>query len=177
MERALKYAGDNPWVYAVVIVGTFVLVGLVAYCCCGPRSTDTDVEIKKTDALVEDEPHQSEGEGEGDAEAEEAAEAQEDEQEVEKEPASTKADLEKPEPDVAEVSPVDNEATGDGPRKRKPRKEGKKHGCLATILRTSASSRADTSTSRVGFSFSLPDSPVPAKKSRNSKLGQTSRRL
>ncbi|XP_026764986.1 calnexin isoform X2 [Galleria mellonella] len=114
VERALKFAGDNPWVYAVVIIGSFLVVGLFAYLCCGGKS-DSDADIKKTDAVMEDDPHQSEGEGEG---------AEEEPQEK-----ASKADLEGPEtqPDSAteaETTPlVDTEGAGDGQRKRKPRKE------------------------------------------------------
>ncbi|KAM3967988.1 calnexin 99A [Aphomia sociella] len=112
VERALKFAGDNPWVYAVVIIGSFIVVGFFAYLCCGPKS-DSDAEIKKTDAVMEDDPHQSEGEAE---------------EEPQDKP--SKADLEGPEtqPDTtsteAETTPlVDTEGAGDGQRKRKPRKE------------------------------------------------------
>lgn len=41
VERALQFAGDNPWMYAVVIFGTFIVVGIGAYLCCGPRSVST----------------------------------------------------------------------------------------------------------------------------------------
>ncbi|XP_059059470.1 calnexin [Achroia grisella] len=114
VERTLRYAANNPWIYAVVIVGTFLVVGLFAYLCCGSKS-DPDAEIKKTDAVLEDDPHQSDGEGEG---------AEEDLQEK-----PSKADLEGPEsqPDSTEAEEttplVDTEGAGDGQRKRKPRKE------------------------------------------------------
>ncbi|KAL0884259.1 hypothetical protein ABMA27_016249 [Loxostege sticticalis] len=117
VERALAFAGAHPWVWAVLILGSFVLVGLVAYLCCGPRAADPDADMKKTDAMMEDDPH-SEGEGaeaEGEAEPEELAED-------EPEQRSSKADLEGP--DTTESTPlVDTEGAGDGQRKRKPRKE------------------------------------------------------
>ncbi|XP_028173718.1 calnexin [Ostrinia furnacalis] len=116
VERALQLAGANPWLYAVAILGSFAIVGVVAYLCCGPRS-DSDADVKKTDAMMEDDPH-SEGEGDG-AEGEGEAEAEELE---EQEQASSKADLEGP--DTTESTPlVDAEGAGDGQRKRKPRKE------------------------------------------------------
>ncbi|CAB3235664.1 unnamed protein product [Arctia plantaginis] len=113
LERGLKYAGENPWIYAVVIIGTFIIVGLVAYACFGPKS-DSDVDAKKTDAVVEDDPHQSDG----------------DEDVVEEERPS-KADLEGPgDADNVEAEPVTTSeqprldaGDGDGQRKRKPRKE------------------------------------------------------
>ncbi|XP_037297107.1 calnexin isoform X2 [Manduca sexta] len=121
LERGLKFAGENPWVYAIVIIGSFVFVGIVAYMCCGPRS-DPDADIKKTDALVDEDPHQSDGEGEGDAEGE-----VEEEQKPQEKP--SKADLEGPdsEPETSstttEDAPAEGAGAGDGPRKRKPRKE------------------------------------------------------
>ncbi|XP_038213148.1 calnexin isoform X2 [Zerene cesonia] len=114
VERALKFAGENPWVYAALIVGSFLVVGVTAYMCCGPRTQDADAEIKKTDAVVEDDPH---AEGEKDAEGEGDGEVEEEEPEP-KEKAG-KADLEGPvEEEVAESA-----GGGDGHRKRKPRKE------------------------------------------------------
>lgn len=116
VERALKYAGAHPWVYGVVIVGAFLLVGMTAYCCCMPTS-DTDSLTKKTDAVVEDDPH-SEGEGQ-----EAAAEAEaEPEEKEEKETKKSKAGLEG-HGEEEKSSPVDTEGAGDGQRKRKPRKE------------------------------------------------------
>lgn len=114
-DRAMKFAGDNPWIYAVVIVGTFIVVGLIAYACFGSSKSDSDADMKKTDAVGEDDPHLSEAE-------EEMREEQE---------RPSKADLEGPEGDDAEVvtstedtTPlVDTEGAGDGQRKRKPRKE------------------------------------------------------
>ncbi|XP_046978489.1 calnexin-like isoform X1 [Vanessa cardui] len=118
VERVLKYSGENPWVYGVVIVGSFVIVGFVAYMCCMPK-TDTDSITKKTDAVVEDDPQQSEGEVEVEGESPEG--------EAEGEGGSTvrrsKTGLEgHVEPE--ETTPhVDTEGAGDGQRKRKPRKE------------------------------------------------------
>ncbi|CAH2092377.1 unnamed protein product [Euphydryas editha] len=122
-ERALQYAGAHPWVYGVVIVGAFLLVGLVAYCCCVP-STDTDSITKKTDAVVEDDPH-SEGDGQevdasGEGEAEEVEE--EEKGEGKEESKKSKAELEG-NGEEEKTSPVDTEGAGDGQRKRKPRKE------------------------------------------------------
>ncbi|XP_053599766.1 calnexin isoform X2 [Plodia interpunctella] len=96
LERALKFAGENPWVYAVVIVGSFIMVGLIAYMCCG-GSRESEAELKKTDGFAEDDPPPSDGE---DA-------------------------LERPEPHSTEdTTPlVDTEGAGDGQRKRKSRKE------------------------------------------------------
>ncbi|KAJ8727194.1 hypothetical protein PYW08_015591 [Mythimna loreyi] len=114
-DRAMKFAGDNPWIYAVVIVGTFVVVGLIAYACFGSSKSDSDADMKKTDAVGEDDPHLSE--------------AEEDMREEQERP--SKADLEGPDGDDADVvtstedtTPlVDTEGAGDGQRKRKPRKE------------------------------------------------------
>nr|XP_049696830.1 calnexin [Helicoverpa armigera]XP_049696831.1 calnexin [Helicoverpa armigera] len=116
VDRALKYAGDNPWVYAVVIVGSFLLVGLIAYACFGSKS-DVEADIKKTDAVAEDDPHQSDAEEESREELERPS----------------KADLEGPAADVEpenlvtsteDTTPlVDTDGAGDGQRKRKPRKE------------------------------------------------------
>ncbi|XP_026326418.1 calnexin [Hyposmocoma kahamanoa] len=115
VDRAVKFAGDNPWIYAVVILIGFAFIGLIVYICCGPKS-DSDADIKKTDAFVEDDQHISEGEAEaeGEAEPEEVPER------------LSKADLEGPEvePDSTDTTPlVDTEGAGDGQRKRKPRKE------------------------------------------------------
>lgn len=122
-DRAMRFAGDNPWVYALLIVVTFLVVGLVAYACFGSKS-DSDADMKKTDAVVEDDPHLSEGEAEAEEELKEEAER------------PSKADLEGPEVDnddaevittteeVADTTPlVDTEGAGDGQRKRKPRRE------------------------------------------------------
>ncbi|XP_050679896.1 calnexin [Leptidea sinapis] len=118
VERGLKFAGENPWVYAVVIIVSFIMVGVIAYMCCGPRTPDVDAEIKKTDAVVEDDPHQSEGEqpGEGEGQAEE---------QEEREGKRGKSELEgaDSETEPAEPKQVDTEGAGDGQRKRKPRKE------------------------------------------------------
>lgn len=111
VERGLKFAGDNPWVYAVLVIGAFLVVGLVTYACCGPKSQDSDVDAKKTDAVVEDDPHQSEGE----------EEALEQEPEI-NEGDTSETDLIEPE-EKPQTPPVDTEASGDGQRKRKPRKE------------------------------------------------------
>lgn len=116
LDRGLKYAGDNPWVYAVVILGAFLVIGFVTYLLCGPKS-EPEADPKKTDAFVEDDPHQSE--------------AEEDlkEEEPREKPTKTKADLEGPEEEVenvtltTEASPTETEGAGDGHRKRKPRKE------------------------------------------------------
>ncbi|CAK1544759.1 unnamed protein product [Leptosia nina] len=108
VERGLKFAGENPWVYAVVIIGSFIIVGFVAYMCCGPKTQDPDVDTKKTDAVVEDDPHQSDGEGEETGDKEKLS----------------KADLEGPNENTEENTPlVDTDGAGDGQRKRKPRKE------------------------------------------------------
>ncbi|CAG9563401.1 unnamed protein product [Danaus chrysippus] len=67
---------------------------------------DPEADVKKTDAVVEDDPHQEEVEGTSEK--------------------TSKADLEGPEPeaDTTDTAPlVDSEAAGDGQRKRKPRKE------------------------------------------------------
>ncbi|XP_034825198.1 calnexin-like [Maniola hyperantus] len=122
VERALKFAGENPWVYAVVIIGSFILVGLVAYMCCGPR-TDIDADVKKTDALVEDDPHQSEAE---EQERKSDSEKREGDDDVDEQEKPSKADLEGPAQgiDSTDTTPlVDTEGAGDGQRKRKPRKE------------------------------------------------------
>ncbi|CAH0628631.1 unnamed protein product [Chrysodeixis includens] len=115
-DRAIKFAGDNPWVYAVVIVVCFVIVGLITYVCCGSKS-ESESDPKKTDAVGEDDPHASDGEDELQDEPERAR----------------KADLEGPEHEPVEVETVsstddsaplvDTEGAGDGQRKRKPRKE------------------------------------------------------
>ncbi|CAH0721410.1 unnamed protein product, partial [Brenthis ino] len=110
VERLLKFAGANPWVYAVVIVVSFVLVGLVAYMCCGPKTQDPEADPKKTDAVVEDDPHQSEEDGEGDEKNEE-------------EEKPSKTDLEGPEKEKEKAPQVDTEGAGDAQRKRKARKE------------------------------------------------------
>uniref|UniRef100_A0A2A4K368 Calnexin n=1 Tax=Heliothis virescens TaxID=7102 RepID=A0A2A4K368_HELVI len=117
VDRAMKYAADNPWVYALVILGSFLLVGLITYVCFGSKS-DVEADMKKTDAVGEDDPHLSEGEEEPRSEPERPS----------------KADLEGP--DTADVDAeqvvtstddstplVDTDGAGDGQRKRKPRKE------------------------------------------------------
>ncbi|XP_047545424.1 calnexin-like isoform X1 [Vanessa atalanta] len=118
VERVLKYSGENPWVYGVVIVGSFVIVGFVAYMCCMPK-TDTDSITKKTDAVVEDDPQQSEGEVEVEGESPEG--------EAEGEGGSTarrsKTGLEGHVEPEEKTAHVDTEGAGDGQRKRKPRKE------------------------------------------------------
>ncbi|XP_026491514.2 calnexin isoform X1 [Vanessa tameamea] len=118
VERVLKYSGENPWVYGVVIVGSFVIVGFVAYMCCMPK-TDTDSITKKTDAVVEDDPQQSEGEVEVEGESPEG--------EAEGEGGSTarrsKTGLEGHVEPEEKTPHVDTEGAGDGQRKRKPRKE------------------------------------------------------
>ncbi|CAH0663424.1 unnamed protein product [Chilo suppressalis] len=105
VERALKYAGDNPWVYAVVILVAFLFVGFVAYLCCASKSQEPETSAKKTDAVTEDDPH-SDGEPE------------------DVEPEADQS--EQPPEDTAneETTPlVDTEGAGDGQKKRKPRKE------------------------------------------------------
>ncbi|CAH0759455.1 unnamed protein product [Diatraea saccharalis] len=109
VERALKYAGENPWVYAVVILGAFLFVGFIAYLCCASKS-EPEVLAKKTDAVTEDDPH-------SDGEPEEPE--QDPEQEPEQEP-----DQEPDQSTTEETAPlVDTEGAGDGQKKRKPRKE------------------------------------------------------
>ncbi|XP_050362590.1 calnexin-like isoform X1 [Nymphalis io] len=119
VERVLKYSGENPWVYGVVIVGSFILVGFVAYMCCMPK-TDTDSITKKTDAVVDDDPQQSEGEVEVEGESQEGEAEAEGEGEIADR--RSKTGLEGHE--NKETTPhVDTEGAGDGQRKRKPRKE------------------------------------------------------
>ncbi|XP_041973340.1 calnexin-like [Aricia agestis] len=108
VERALKWAGANPWVWAALIVVSFVIVGSVAYCCCGPKPQDIDADIKKTDAMTEADPHSDEDEPEDRPE--------------EKPERPGKAGLEEPEPDTTDTTPpAETEGAGDAPRKRKPR--------------------------------------------------------
>ncbi|KAJ0179605.1 hypothetical protein K1T71_005317 [Dendrolimus kikuchii] len=117
LERGLKYASENPWVYAVVIIGSFLVVGVGTYLCCGPKG-DSDADMKKTDALMEDDPHTSDGE-------------EETKEEPEPQEKASKADLEGPDtteqeevaPDDESTALIDTEGAGDGQRKRKPRKE------------------------------------------------------
>lgn len=108
VDRLLKYAGSNPWVYAVVIVVSFLVVGLIAYMCCGSKA-EPEADQKKTDAVLEDDLHQSDEE-----------EEEKGKEKMENKP--SKADLEGPEKEV-EKAPQDTEGAGDGQRKRKPRKE------------------------------------------------------
>ncbi|OWR44859.1 putative Calnexin [Danaus plexippus plexippus] len=105
VELVLRSVGDRPWLWGAALLVSFAVLAFVAYMCCGPR-VDPEADVKKTDAVVEDDPHQEE--------VEETSEK------------TSKADLEGPEPeaDTSDTTPlVDSEAAGDGQRKRKPRKE------------------------------------------------------
>ncbi|XP_038213146.1 calnexin isoform X1 [Zerene cesonia] len=109
---ATKYKPGYWVMYAIYCAVPITLY--VVYLLGRSREQDADAEIKKTDAVVEDDPH---AEGEKDAEGEGDGEVEEEEPEP-KEKAG-KADLEGPvEEEVAESA-----GGGDGHRKRKPRKE------------------------------------------------------
>lgn len=107
---------ENPWLWAVYIVVVFVFVCFFWYVCCtsSKEPESPDVDTKKTDAVTEDDPHApSEDEGEGDAPQEEK----------QPEPKSSKQQLEEPVDDTKKEVSNEPDGSGDGQRKRKPRKE------------------------------------------------------
>ncbi|XP_039746107.1 calnexin isoform X2 [Pararge aegeria] len=115
--RVLTATGYRPGWWALYVLYCSIPVAAYVTYLLRRAKEDTDAEVKKTDALVDDDPHQSEGEGEAELEGE----GGDDEQDK-----PSKADLEGPEQaaDSTDTTPlVDTEGAGDGQRKRKPRKE------------------------------------------------------
>ncbi|CAG5005752.1 unnamed protein product [Parnassius apollo] len=123
VEWVLRWAGSRPWLAGAGALLAFALLAFAAYWCCGPSAHEPEMEYKKTDAMTEDDPHQSDTE----------------EHAPETRPKASKANLEGPEPvvdsppdqpddqdavvDSTEQPQIDTEGAGDGQRKRKPRKE------------------------------------------------------
>lgn len=117
-DRMLHFAKENPWVYGIVGIATAGILYFIR-ALVRSKTSESDENVKKTDAIVEDDPHQSSGDEEGDQEEEEA--------EAEEEGKPSKQQLESPEADkqenVEETEPLVDAGAGDGQRKRKPRKE------------------------------------------------------
>ncbi|XP_068627795.1 calnexin isoform X1 [Battus philenor] len=121
VERLVRSVVSRPWLTTIGVTVILTLVAALCYFCCGQSAEEEpDVEYKKTDAVVEDDPQELHEEvATGGAEG------------GEKVPKSGKANLEgpetphesEPEPELPEKAPVDTEGAGDGHRKRKPRKE------------------------------------------------------
>ncbi|XP_045521336.1 calnexin isoform X1 [Pieris brassicae] len=104
----------KPGYWAMYALYSAVPVTLyIVYLLGRSREQELEVEdVKKTDAVVEDDPHQSDEERE-EEKTDESAEKEK----------QSKADLEGPD-DTKESAPlIDTEGAGDGQRKRKPRKE------------------------------------------------------
>lgn len=41
MERAFKFAAENPWIYAVLVIVAFIVVGFIAFLCIGSKAVST----------------------------------------------------------------------------------------------------------------------------------------
>ncbi|CAH0721409.1 unnamed protein product, partial [Brenthis ino] len=108
VQRATR---RRPGAWALYLLYGAVLVALyLAYLLRRATEQDPEADPKKTDAVVEDDPHQSEEDGEGDEKNEE-------------EEKPSKTDLEGPEKEKEKAPQVDTEGAGDAQRKRKARKE------------------------------------------------------
>ncbi|KAJ2950344.1 hypothetical protein O0L34_g8575 [Tuta absoluta] len=122
LDRAVRFAANNPWVYVLAILAIFLFVGLLIFLCAG-SSKDPEADRKKTDAFAEDD-QPSEGEGEAEAEGGDVEGEGGEEEAEQKPPTSGKAQLSEPQAEAADSAPLlDNEGGGDHQRKRKPRKE------------------------------------------------------
>ncbi|XP_072942124.1 calnexin isoform X2 [Epargyreus clarus] len=132
VERALRLAGAHPALSAALALAAFVLLGALAYLCCGPSQQDSDAMTKKTDEVTEDDPHVSEGEGEGEGEdsprrgkarLEDPAPAHDSEAEPEHD-SEQEPELETQPDSTENTSPLVAEAgAGDAQRRRRVRKE------------------------------------------------------
>ncbi|CAH2062768.1 unnamed protein product, partial [Iphiclides podalirius] len=123
-ERALRLAGEQPWLAAAAALVAFALIAGLCYLCCGP-SADPDADYKKTDAVTEDDPPQEEPQTQKASkstlegpEPEEQTEQSDDQLADQQEEEQTDQESE-----PVEKAQIDTEGAGDGQRKRKPRKE------------------------------------------------------